>query len=466
MDIIRQDIDELEALITIKIEPTDYEPRVKEHLKKLGREANLRGFRKGHVPMNVLKRMFGKRVLSEEVIKLVNDNLNKYLEEEGNSLLGRPVTVEDQGLKFDINNKSDYNFEFELGLRPQFDIALLKDDSDVVFTKFNIEITEDQIDEEISRLRKSHGGNQEAESIANENDLVRVSLIELDDSAEPKENGIENSTSLLVKDLKDSDNKEQFKGLSTGESMMLNVFDAFDKSKEEIAKFVLGAADQNVDDISPLFRITLDSVSQVAEAELDEAFYQKVFGEDTDVDSEAKLREKVSESLVNFHQSKSNQKLVDHVIDELMTKAPFELPQNYCEKLCKQINQENEFQKQREDSSYKLSEKDTLTVENLQKSLTWELIRGKIVELYDIEVDNDDVTESIRQDSIRNAMYYFGQVPDANTIEQMTNKLLENREYVNSTYLRMLDSRVAETLVQNVKTKEESISLQDFNELT
>ncbi len=463
MNITKTDIDALDALVTIQLEPQDYEPKVKESLKKIKKQSNIKGFRAGQVPVGYLKKMYGNQVLAEELGKLVNDNLNEYIEKEELKLIGRPVAAEDEQLKIDIKKNSNYDFKFYIGQRPEFEIDVLSSDSDTVFTSYNINVAEQDITKELEKLQSQHGEVQTVETIDNDDDALHFELVELDESVEPKEEGHTTNTNFLFNIIKDGDIKEQIRKLEVDHSVIFNVFDIFKKEEEQVLKFILNLEPEDgKEQVNPIFKATLKKVTRLIPADLNEDFIKKAFP-DGNVDSVDTLKNNLTENLGSYYKNMSNQKLFNEVIDSIIAKTEIELPQKYIDSLLEQLKEDKRIEN--EELGRTIEEDNQLNKEDLERSIRWDLIKGKLITDNEIKVEKEELENAVKSNAIRNAMYYFGGQPPKEFIDQLTNQLMSNKEHVNETFNQVLDNKIAEVVLEKVNKSEEAIDFDAFKEL-
>jgi len=463
VNITKTEIDALDALVTIQLEPTDYDPKVKESLKEIRKKSNIKGFRAGQVPMGYLKRIYGNQVLAEELSKLVNDKLNEYIEQENLKLIGRPVAAKEEQLKIDIKKNANYDFKFYIGERPTFDIDLLSSDSDTIFTDYVINVKEEDVDKEVETLLKNSGKVEDVESAENETDALFFEFVELDATAEPKEDGHSTKSNFLLEMVKEGDIKEQMKKLTAGKSIIFNVFDTFTKEESQILKFILNLDPANgVDQVNPIFKATLEKVSRLVPAEMNEEFFTKTFPT-SEIDSEGKLKENIKENIGKYYKNLSDQHLFNEVIKSLIEKTEINLPENYVDYLLEELKEDKRNENAKKGET--IVDGNQLNKEDLEKSIRWELIKGQIISASEIKIEKEDIEDAVRQNAFRNAMHYYGANPPIEFIEQITQKMLSDQNHVNGTYNQLLDTRIADHVLGKVNKSEEAIDLDEFQEL-
>ena len=271
MNVQTEQLGELHEKITITIDPADYQPSYNKALKDLAKKANFKGFRPGHVPMGMVKKLYGDQALAEELNKLVNEAIDKQLKSENKQLLGDPLPAEDEPVTINQNEAKEYVFQYEVGIQPEVELGLSASDS---FTWYKIPASDEDIQQEVSRLRKKYGKREEVDTAADE-DVVYVHLQELDAEGENalhvhsfynREMLTEAGLEMLGSVAKD------FKGTCE------DIFALFKGEKEQVAKNVLQVKDadaSSIDAIQPRFEIAVERIVRLMPAETDAAFLKQ-----------------------------------------------------------------------------------------------------------------------------------------------------------------------------------------------
>lgn len=282
MEITRENIDELNAVIKVDIKKDDYNPKVEKILKDYRKTANIPGFRKGHVPMGMVKKQYGQAVLVDEVNKILQESLNNYITEEKLEILGNPLPKEQESFDW---QQDDYSFEFELGLSPKFDVDLKTKEA---ITQYQIVADEEMIDNQIKTIQKQYGKLVSKEEVE-EGDVVAGIF-------KNEEEGIENTTTLPLEKLKGKRNLNKFVGSKVGDTISLKTKSLFEDD-HDLIEFLKVEHDKAHDlDVEVTFEIT--EVNQQELAELDQELFDKLFGEGN-VKTVTELKEKIKEDAEN-----------------------------------------------------------------------------------------------------------------------------------------------------------------------
>ncbi len=360
MEITKNPTSDLEGKLLIKITEKDYADKVDEELRKLRKKVVLKGFRPGQVPLTVVKKLYGKQVIAEQVDKLLNEELDKYVKENMNlaSIL-LPVNEE---IDFDVSKK-DFLFVYEYGEYPNLEISL----DDIEFDYYKIKITDEMIDKEIEALRNKYGELIEVEE-ATENSLLRVKAKELIDNEDNKK-PIEVESLLAVKFLSEQ-GKNTFIGKKKGDKFIVNLKEAF--ANELDLKSFLNLKEQNLDEISDKFEIEILKIEDFKPAELNQEFYDKAFGKDT-VHNDDEMREQIRKNLEQKNQYLEKVLFVSLARKKLLEKYNFDLPENYLRKV--------------------IGEKTSW--EDIDKYYRWKYILDKLADLVEYKFDMNDLYEDV-----------------------------------------------------------------------
>ena len=233
MNVVKEDIDQLNAILKVEISKDDYLPKVDDAIRNYRKTIELKGFRKGKVPTGIIKKMYGNGILLEELNKIVSESTSKYLEEEKIEILGRPIPKNDENVNVDIQNPDDYVFEYELGMTPSFELKALDETTKV--ERQVIKIEDSILNDEIDRMRMQFGTMTYPEDAIQENDILTFDISEIE-NGEIKEGGIQNSTPVNLSMLKDGKVKDDIVKLKIGDTIDVNPFELIDRDEASIKK--------------------------------------------------------------------------------------------------------------------------------------------------------------------------------------------------------------------------------------
>ncbi len=434
MEITRENIDELNAVIKVDIKKDDYNPKVEKILKDYRKTANIPGFRKGHVPMGMVKKQYGQAVLVDEVNKILQESLNNYITEEKLEILGNPLPKEQESFDW---QQDDYSFEFELGLSPKFDVDLKTKEA---ITQYQIVADEEMIDNQIKTIQKQYGKLVSKEEVE-EGDVVAGTF-------KNEEEAIENTTTLPLEKLKGKRNLNKFVGSKVGDTISLKTKGLFEDD-HDLIEFLKVEHDKAHDlDVEVTFEIT--EVNQQELAELDQELFDKLFGEGN-VKTVTELKEKIKEDAENQFKQQSDQQLLNDVTERLIENTNFSLPAEFLQKWI-QVSGEKQLTAEEAKEEYEKSE----------KGLRFQLIEGKLVQDNDLQVQFDEIKE-ITRDRIKMQMAQFGQMdPSEKDLDDITARVLSNQDEVKKLSEQVMNQKLLDFYKENINLDKKEMTYENF----
>lgn len=439
--------DSLDATISIELGPDDYNEPLTESLKSYRQKVNLPGFRKGKVPLGMIKKMAGAELKQEKVQELVNEKIQSYLKEKEVNLLLNPLQSSPKPDEEVDWEKDNFEFKYDVGIRPKIDIdkSLLEK-----LPYYQIEVADDKVDEEIDYLRKQKGNFERVDKVEDSEQMnVNLKIVELNDDGEPLDGGVDTTKMIKLYDLPE-DLKKELLGKESEHTFNINLKKAFEDT-DELASFI--NADKNtVNDLGDEVRITLVVGFNFEEATLDQAFFDSIFGEGK-VGSEEEFREEVKKAITDQQQRQASNYLYNQVRNELLENLNFDLPEGFLKKWHDAVNQEAEQEQESEYSDF-------------EKDMKWLLIVDQFVDDMSIEIDPKEVLEYTKS-MIANELLQSGmQDFDPEKLDQYALNYLQDQNNYNKTFYTLKEGKVFEQLKENVSFKEESIKLDEFKKLT
>ena len=434
MNITRENIDELNAVVKVEIEKDDYNPKVEKVLKDYRKNANIPGFRKGHVPMGLIKKQYGQAVLVDEVNKLLQENLNKYLTEEKLDVLGNPLPKEQEDFDW---NKDDYSFEFELGLSPQFEVDVKTKEP---ITHYQIVADEEMVENQIKTIQKQYG-KLVSKDEAEEGDLVAGTF-------KNEEEGIENTTTLPLEKIKGKRNLNKFVGAKVGDVLELKTKGLFEDD-HDLIEFLKVEHDKAHDlDIEVTFEIT--EINKQEPAELDQELFDKLFGKDN-VKTATELKEKIKEDAENQFKQQSDQQLLNDVTEALIEKTNFDLPSEFLQRWI-MVSGEKELTEDEAKEEYEKSE----------KGLRFQLIEGKLIQENELQVQLEEIKD-LTKDRIKMQMAQFGQMdPSEKDLEDITARVLSNQDEVKKISEQVMNQKLLDFYKENANLEQKEVTYENF----
>lgn len=446
--VVREDVGNLSAVLTLTVTREDYEPKLDIELNKHRKKAQLKGFRKGKTPMGFIKKMYGRAILADVINEMIQKELTRYLAEEKIQILGQPLPSEEQEeFDFNINELIDYRFKFEIGLAPEFEVEGLTDES--VFERYAVEIKEALIEKDIEAARKRFGNRNSVEDKIEENDVLTFNAEELDGDL-VKENGWATSFDLLVSQIEDEAIKKQLLGNKLGAKVRFNIYKLEKNStKESVRKYLLNLGESDADvEIGENFEAVIQEIKRIEPAELDQEFFDKYLGEGvvTNIDD---LKAKVEADIVKYYDRQSESLLFRDFQDFLLEKNQLQLPDEFLKKWLVASSEQN---------TAELVERE---YGNFAQNLKWSLIKGKIAKKFDIKVDDDEVFEGFKQ-RVRN---YFQGYGDELVVLNTANRLMENEKQVDQMFQELMSDKLFEVIRGIVTIKDKKINSEDFDKV-
>lgn len=444
MKVLQQSVDKLNAILKVEIKSEDYQNIVKASLEKHRKSAKVPGFRPGKVPLGMIQKQYGKSVLAEELNKMANDTLYKYITEEKLEILGNPIPTANETFKGDMENPGDFEFSYEIGFSPKFEIPTA---SRRGIEYFSVKVDDKLISSQIEDLRRRYGKLESTEIVADK-DMVMGLFRELDSSGEPKDNGVENNSTISMEFLKDKKAIKSLIGLKVDDSLVLDP-KAVAKDAKDLAS-MLNIKEEDLSGISSTFKFTVNDIKRMQLADLNEDLYAKLFP-NQEVSSEAELKTKVTSDLENMFKADSDRLFTQSVYDYLMDKTKIELPEDFLKRWIKISND-------------KPIDDETLNKEfdSYLKSMKWQLIQGRIFKENDIQISNEEVVEFTKSLLISNYAQYGMPAPEDKELTETAMGLLKDKEQVNGIYDRITEKKLSDYFQANVPMKEKKLSYDDF----
>ena len=434
MNITRENVDALNAVVKVDIAKEDYSAKVEKILTDYRKTANIPGFRKGHVPMGMVKKQYGKAVLVDEVNKLLQDALNKYLTEEKLDVLGQPLPKTQDEIDWDADK---FSFEFELGLAPEFEVNLKNKKS---ITQYNIVADKKMIDEQIERIQKQYG------KLVSQNVVEKDSEITGTYANEEKE--IDNKVTLTLDKFKGKATAKQFIGAKAGDVIVLKTKGLFEDDHDLMHALKLSHDDIHGLDIEVSF--TISEINTRELADLDQDLFDKLFGKG-EVNSVTELKAKIKEDAEKQFVQQADQKLLNDVTEYLVENTKFDLPAEFLTKWM-QTAGEKEMDSSQAKEEYDKSE----------KSLRYQLIEGKLIEDNDIKVTMDDIKNHSR-DMIRSQMAQFGQMnPSDKELDDIAARVLGNQEEARRISEQLVSQKLLKVYKEKANLKIKELSYENF----
>ena len=434
MNITKEQIDDLNAVVKVAITKEDYQDKVSKILKDYRKQANIPGFRKGQVPMGLIKKQYGKAVLVDEVNKLLQDNLNKYLTEEKLDVLGNPLPKQQDNFNWDAEELA---FEFELGLAPDFEVPLK---TKKAITQYKIVADKKMIDEQVERLRKQYG------KLINKAEVGKND--EITGTFKNEEEEIENKTTVELDKVKGKKALDSLKGKKAGETITLSTKGLF--KEDFLLSSALGISREKAEKLNISIDFTIEEINERELAALDQEFFDKLFGKDS-VTSESDLKARIKEDSEKQFEQQADQKLLNDVTERLIESVKFDLPTAFLKKWIRMTG-EKPLSEEEANDEYEKSE----------KGLRYQLIEGKILKDNNIEIQFDELKE-FAKGFIKSQMAQYGQMnPQEEELENIAVRVMSNQEEVKRLSEQLMSQKLLTLYKEKANLKIKEVTYENF----
>lgn len=446
MNVTLDKTDSVNGILTISFQEEDYQNDVKKELNEIGRKRPLKGFRPGHVPAGLLKKMFGMEVLTNVVDRKVSRALSDYIVSNKIDVLGEPMLSKDT--KVDFNKDKDFTFKFDLGLAPEFDVKL---DKRVRIPYYTIEVSQEMLDKQMESYKKRFGKQVPGE-VATEDSLLKGSMVELADDGTVKEDGITvEKTIISPQYLKDEDEKKKFIGKKVKDEIVYNPHKSTEGNLTELAAVL--NVDKDQADIKSDFKMTVEEILVNQEAEMNQEFFDNVLGKDI-AKNETEFNDKLKEMIALQLKNDSNYRFTVDAERVLRKKVgDLELPDEFLKRFL--------LEKGKDVDEKKIEEQYPGTRSQIQ----WQLIKEKIAHNLDVKVEEEDKLRLARFFAAQQfAQYGMRNIPD-DVIDKYAKEMIENKNYAEDIYNRAFEDKLFEAIKNAVTAEEKSVTAEDFNKL-
>lgn len=441
MEIVRENINEQSALLRIKLSPADYQKDVDTAINKYRKQAVVPGFRAGHVPAGMIKKMYGKTFLADELNRIVSNSVNSYIRDNNLQVLGDPLPKENGMQNFEA--PSDFEFLFEIGLAPQINISLpLKTAVDY----YEIAVDDTRAESYIDDLRRRHGkfSNPEASDVKC---ILYGELSELDETGNEKEGGIKNQTTLAIDLVKDEEIKKKLIGIKKDDVIVFSPMKAMQDATE--VGYMLKLEKEKAAELKSDFSYKITSINYVEKADLNQEFFDKAFGKDV-VTSEEQFNERVRADIAAAFANESRHKFDHDMQDVLLHEANIALPDDFLKRWIQTANEK------------------PLTPEEIERDyphysreMKLKLIENKIANENHIEVSQAEMENYARQLILQQFSGYSQQLSEE-LIADFAKRYLEKKENESKATDGVKSQKVFELLNQNANKNVKQVTYEEF----
>jgi trigger factor len=447
MNITQDKIDNLNSVLTVKINPEDYKERVEKAIKTQAKKAQLPGFRPGMVPASHIKRMYGKNILVDEINNLLSDSLNSYITENKLEVLGQPLPKIDDSKDFNWDFTDEFEFIYELGLAPEIKTDFSSKDK---LTYYKVKVDKETLASRITNLRKSYGKMSNPDVSADE-DVLYADLKQLSADGSVFEEGISNTASIRLDQVTDAKIKKSLIGLKKEDVVTLDIQKAFDSNATIIAK-VLNISEEDAQDLKSKFQLTVKNINRLEEGDLNQEFFDKLFGADV-VKTEEEFKAKITEELESMMVQNADQKLQADMLNFGLDKVKMTLPDEFLKRWLKATNE-------------KLSDEELAQgYDDFARNLRWTLIENKIIKDNKLEIKYEQVFETAKKRLDAQFRMYSPQPLEEEQLGQYTAQFLQDKENANRIFEEVKAQQVFDYLKSVITLDTKDIEYNKFLEL-
>lgn len=448
MKITRNNVDDLNAVLTVVISPDDYQENINKTIKEQAKKAKLPGYRPGMVPPAHIKKMYGKGILVEEINKTLSDAVNNYIKQNEIEILGQPLPKEDD-TTFNWEFDEQYTFNYELGIAPPVTLEFTSKDK---ITQYVIKIDEETLDARIKNLRRSYGKMTNPE-IVEEGDVIYGEFEQLQNDGSVLENGVKVTSSLRLDLIQDDVFKAILLGLKKDD-----VVDSFDLvnavNNEDQLRRILKLDDEGAIIPQSAFKLTVKNINRLEESDLNEDFYKKVFGEENTVATEEEFREKIKGELEAMMVQDADRKLAADLYKYGTEKNVMVLPDEFLKRWLKATNKD--LTDEELDKGY----------DDFAKNLKWTLVENKIIKDNKIEIKYEDVFEAAKQRLDAQFRMYSPTPIAEDQLAQYAAQYLKESNNANQVFDEVKSNKVFGHLKTIITLEQKDIDYKDFQELS
>lgn len=435
----RENIGLLTDKLTVTLFKDDYLPTVEQSIKKYAKSANIPGFRKGMVPAGMIRKMYGNSVFTEEVLRTVEKELSKYMEEEKPDIIGQPLPLETDLRKLDLNNPSDYAFAFEIGLKPAIDI----DPATITVTRHKVDVTEKMIDDEIVLLKDRYGTMQDPEEITSEENVLDITLTESDAEGNETEGGINKEKTLPVTDFA-AGFREKLIGKRKDDTLVIQLNEAFDEKERE---WILEDVQPSTEDDNAAqkhFKIKVTKVGLIEKPEMNEEFFSQAFP-GMSIVNEDDFRKVVKESIQVQYNAQTKSQLHDQIYHELVDHTHIDFPAEFLKRWMQTGQQEP-----------KTAEEAEKEYPSFANSLKWSLITTHLIHENDINVDEAEIKNFAKQQIL--GYMRIDSLEEAPWIDSYADSMMKEKKFLENTYYQLQTTKLFNSLEQQVNVIENLVT--------
>ena len=442
--VTKENLGNLHDKLSVKVSKEDYLPSFEKAIKDYSKKANIPGFRKGMVPAGMVKKMYGASIFYDEVIKSVEKELKNYLVNEKPEIFAQPMPMENDLRKLDMNNPAEYDFPFEIGLKPEVTLEAL---STAKTTFYKVKATPEMINEEVEKLVTKNGDLKDAETVSAPETVLNVLFEESDVEGNVVPEGISKDNSILLKYFSE-DYQQKLKDKKVGDSIVLQLKDAFPEKEREWILSDLGLDKEDALSLDKFFKMSITKIGLVEKKELNEDFFNQVFP-GKDLKTEDDFRKTLEEEIQKQWDAAGHNQLQDQIY-HILIETPIEFPVSFLKRWL-EIGTEKQKTIEEVEAEYP----------QFENQLKWTLISDKIIKENNLDVSEEELRNNMKKE----IMGYFGQMnlgEDASWLESYIDRMMKDEKQLDSSYRRLITEKLFNWLETQVTPEEKEISSEEF----
>ncbi len=445
MNITKEMKGDLNAILKVEVKKDDYKQQLDDKLKEYKKNARIDGFRPGMVPMGMIRRMYRKPLLLEEINKLVSESLTKYIREQELNILGEPLPNKEMQETPDFDNQEDFEFVFDIAIAPEPDVDITKSDK---LPYYEIDVDDEMLDKYAESYAGRFGESVEVQEVE-ENDIIRADLTQVNEGGDLIEDGITvQDSTLSISVIKDEEIKKAFLGSKPGDIFTIDLRKAY-PNDTELSKIL--KTEKEIIENKPLhFQITIESISRWEKAEINQELFDKAFGEG-EVKSEEEFRERIAKEISFHYRRQSDYKLLMDMRDKLMKKSEFDLPEDFLKRWLLESNEKKITEEQLEKE-----------FPEFLKGLRWQLIQDRIINKFELKVEKEEVEELAKNHiKMQFRQYGMGDIGEEH-LENYASELLKKEDERRNLYEQKYQEKIIELVKEKASLNTKKLKEEEF----
>jgi len=442
----RENIGLLNDKLTVTLTKEDYYPSFETSLKKHAKTANIPGFRKGMVPAGLIKKMYGQSVFSDEVLKKVEAELNQYISNEKLEIFAQPLPMDTQLLPLDVNAPTNYDFAFEVGLKPAFSLNV----KGIKVKRYKVKVTDEMIQNEVERIQTRNGKMTDPEMVESDENVINITFTETDKDGNEVEGGISKDNSLLVKYFAEKARK-QFMGKKKDDTVVIQLKKAFEDKELDIIVGDLGISKTDAD---KYFKILITKVGLVEKAALDETLFLATYPNEA-IKTEEEFRAAIKKDIEGYYEQQAKNQIHDQIYHGLIDQTKMEFPVAFLKRWLQKGGEKQRTEEETE-KEYPV----------FQDQLKWTLINSQLTLDHKIEVVAEDLKNFAKQQLMSYMGPQMGALGDNDKwLEDYAVRMMQDRKFVEDSYQRISTDKLFTAIESEVEAKDEAIEAEKFADM-